>query len=95
MIDITFFRLQRSALRARQQRKPERSPVSTSSGIINEPRATSVIAYGLNEKKGESQITVYDLGGGTFDVPVLSVDNGVFEVLENTRRRDGPLDQRL
>jgi endoplasmic reticulum chaperone BiP len=48
--------------------------------IINEPTAAA-IAYGLNKKKGESQIIVYDLGGGTFNVSLLSIDDGVFEVL--------------
>jgi heat shock protein 5 len=48
--------------------------------IINEPTAAA-IAYGLNKKQGESQIVVYDLGGGTFDVSLLSIDDGVFEVL--------------
>ncbi|KAF4568329.1 ATPase with role in protein import into the ER [Pleurotus pulmonarius] len=48
--------------------------------IINEPTAAA-IAYGLNKKAGESQIIVYDLGGGTFDVSLLSIDDGVFEVL--------------
>ncbi|KAJ3897726.1 heat shock protein 70, partial [Lentinula edodes] len=48
--------------------------------IINEPTA-GAIAYGLNKKGGESQIIVYDLGGGTFDVSLLSIDDGVFEVL--------------
>ncbi|KIY43257.1 binding protein, partial [Fistulina hepatica ATCC 64428] len=48
--------------------------------IINEPTAAA-IAYGLNLRGGESQIIVYDLGGGTFDVSLLSIDDGVFEVL--------------
>ncbi|QRV76995.1 heat shock protein HSP70 family protein [Ceratobasidium sp. AG-Ba] len=48
--------------------------------IVNEPTAAA-IAYGLDKKGGESQIIVYDLGGGTFDVSLLSIDNGVFEVL--------------
>ncbi|EIM86968.1 heat shock protein 70 [Stereum hirsutum FP-91666 SS1] len=48
--------------------------------IINEPTAAA-IAYGLDKKGGESQIIVYDLGGGTFDVYLLSIDDGVFEVL--------------
>jgi heat shock protein 5 len=49
--------------------------------IINEPTAAA-IAYGLDKKKStESQIIVYDLGGGTFDVSLLSIDDGVFEVL--------------
>ena len=47
--------------------------------IINEPSAAA-IAYGL-EKKEEKNIIVFDLGGGTFDVSLLTIDNGVFEVL--------------
>lgn len=39
------------------------------------------MAYGLDKKGGESQIIVYDLGGGTFDVSLLSIEDGVFEVL--------------
>ncbi|RKP02300.1 hypothetical protein CXG81DRAFT_10940 [Caulochytrium protostelioides] len=48
--------------------------------IINEPTAAA-IAYGLDKKGGERNILVYDLGGGTFDVSVLTIDDGVFEVL--------------
>merc|ERR1719240_1060321 len=48
--------------------------------IINEPTAAA-IAYGLDKKKTEKNILVYDLGGGTFDVMLLTIDNGVFEVL--------------
>ncbi|KAK3809259.1 MAG: putative ER Hsp70 chaperone BiP [Benniella sp.] len=48
--------------------------------IINEPTAAA-IAYGLDKKEGESTILVYDLGGGTFDVSLLSVEDGLFEVL--------------
>ena len=48
--------------------------------IINEPSAAA-IAYGLNKKGDESKIIVYDLGGGTFDVSLLSIEKGVFEVL--------------
>jgi heat shock protein 5 len=47
--------------------------------IVNEPTAAA-IAYGL-DKKGEENIVVFDLGGGTFDVSVLSIDQGVFEVV--------------
>jgi heat shock protein 5 len=48
--------------------------------IINEPTAAA-IAYGLDKTGGERTILVYDLGGGTFDVSLLSIDDGVFEVL--------------
>ena len=50
--------------------------------VVNEPTAAA-IAYGLDKKtKGtESQIIVYDLGGGTFDVSLLQIEDGVFEVL--------------
>nr|CAD2198021.1 unnamed protein product [Meloidogyne enterolobii] len=48
--------------------------------IINEPTAAA-IAYGLDKKEGERNILVFDLGGGTFDVSLLTIDNGVFEVL--------------
>ncbi len=47
--------------------------------IINEPTAAAV-AYGL-DKKGEQKIAVYDLGGGTFDISILEIDDGVIEVL--------------
>ena len=48
--------------------------------IINEPTAAA-IAYGLDKKGGENNILVFDLGGGTFDVTLLTIDNGVFERL--------------
>ncbi len=47
--------------------------------IVNEPTAAA-IAYGLDKTGEERQIIVYDLGGGTFDVSLLSVDHGAFEV---------------
>ena len=48
--------------------------------IINEPTAAA-IAYGLDKKGGEKNILVFDLGGGTFDVSILTIDDGVFEVV--------------
>jgi len=50
--------------------------------IINEPTAAA-IAYGLDKKKGkgaESNILIFDLGGGTFDVSILTIEDGIFEV---------------
>ncbi|MGN0793577.1 MAG: molecular chaperone DnaK [Aristaeellaceae bacterium] len=64
--------------------------------IINEPTAAS-LAYGL-EKDGNQKILVYDLGGGTFDVSILDIGDGVFEVLStngNTRLGGDDFDERL
>jgi len=49
--------------------------------IINEPTAAA-IAYGLDKKdeKGEKNVLIFDLGGGTFDVTLLAIDEGIFEV---------------
>ena len=48
--------------------------------IINEPTAAA-IAYGLDKKSsGEKNVLIYDLGGGTFDVSLLTIDDGIFEV---------------
>jgi molecular chaperone DnaK len=55
--------------------------------IVNEPTAAA-LAYGLDKLRGRSKIAVYDLGGGTFDISILELNNGVFEVLAtngNTR----------
>jgi len=65
--------------------------------IINEPTAAA-IAYGLDKKSGEKNIVVFDLGGGTFDVSLLTIDNGVFEVLStagDTHLGGEDFDQRL
>jgi heat shock protein 5 len=48
--------------------------------IINEPTAAA-IAYGMDKTGGEANVLVFDLGGGTFDVTLLVIDSGVFEVL--------------
>ncbi len=47
--------------------------------IINEPTAAA-IAYGLDKKEEEKTVLIFDLGGGTFDVSLLSIDDGIFEV---------------
>merc|ERR1711923_205849 len=49
--------------------------------IINEP-AAAAIAYGLDKKKGQGEcnVLIFDLGGGTFDVSILSIEDGIFEV---------------
>merc|ERR1712142_583911 len=65
--------------------------------IINEPTAAS-IAYGLDKKDGEKNILVFDLGSGTFDVSLLTIDSGVFEVVStngNTHLGGEDFDQRV
>ncbi len=66
--------------------------------IINEPTAAA-LAYGLDKAENKSQkILVYDLGGGTFDVSILEVGDGVFEVLAtkgNNRLGGDDFDQRI
>jgi len=47
--------------------------------IINEPTAAA-IAYGLDKKTGERNVLIFDLGGGTFDVSLLTIEEGIFEV---------------
>jgi len=51
--------------------------------IINEPTAAA-IAYGLDKRDKERNILVFDLGGGTFDVSLLTIDQGVFEVISTS-----------
>lgn len=65
--------------------------------IINEPTAAA-IAYGLDKKSKEKNIMVYDLGGGTFDVSLLTIDDGIFEVVAtngDTHLGGEDFDQRL
>jgi molecular chaperone DnaK len=65
--------------------------------IVNEPTAAA-LAYGLDKLKQHSKIAVYDLGGGTFDLSVLELNEGVFQVLAtngNTRLGGDDLDRRL
>ena len=51
--------------------------------IINEPTAAA-LAYGLDKKDKDNKVAVYDLGGGTFDISILEIGNGVFEVLSTS-----------
>jgi molecular chaperone DnaK len=65
--------------------------------IINEPTAAA-LAYGLDKLKEHARIAVYDLGGGTFDLSILEMNAGVFQVLAtngNTRLGGDDLDNRL
>ena len=65
--------------------------------IVNEPTA-SALAYGLDKLREKSKIAVYDLGGGTFDLSILELKDGVFQVLAtngNTRLGGDDLDRRL
>jgi molecular chaperone DnaK len=65
--------------------------------IVNEPTAAA-LAYGLDKLKEKSRIAVYDLGGGTFDLSILELNQGVFQVLAthgNTRLGGDDLDKRL
>jgi molecular chaperone DnaK len=65
--------------------------------IINEPTAAA-LAYGLDRLKERSRIAVYDLGGGTFDISILELDAGVFQVLStngDTRLGGDDIDEAL
>ena len=65
--------------------------------IINEPTAAA-LAYGLDKEKENSKVMIYDLGGGTFDVSILEISDGVFEVLAtngNNRLGGDDFDKRL
>ena len=65
--------------------------------IVNEPTAAA-LAYGLDKLKEHAKFAVYDLGGGTFDLSILELNNGVFQVLStngNTRLGGDDLDRRV
>ena len=65
--------------------------------IVNEPTAAA-LAYGLDKLKQHARIAVYDLGGGTFDLSILELKDGVFQVLAthgNTRLGGDDLDKRI
>ena len=65
--------------------------------IINEPTAAA-LAFGMDKEDQDQKIMVYDLGGGTFDVSILDIGDGVFEVLAtngNTRLGGDDFDQRI
>jgi molecular chaperone DnaK len=65
--------------------------------IVNEPTAAA-LAYGLDRLKQKSKIAVYDLGGGTFDISILELNEGVFQVLStngNTRLGGDDIDAAL
>ena len=65
--------------------------------IVNEPTAAA-LAYGLDKLKDHARIAVYDLGGGTFDLSILELNEGVFQVLAtngNTRLGGDDLDRRI
>ncbi len=65
--------------------------------IVNEPTAAA-LAYGIDKEESDQKIMVFDLGGGTFDVSILEIGNGVFEVLAtngNTKLGGDDFDQRI
>ena len=65
--------------------------------IVNEPTAAA-LAYGLDKLKEKSKIAVYDLGGGTFDLSILELNEGIFQVLStngNTQLGGDDLDRRI
>ena len=65
--------------------------------IINEPTAAA-LAYGMDKEDQDQKIMIYDLGGGTFDVSILDIGDGVFEVLStngNTHLGGDDFDQRI
>jgi molecular chaperone DnaK (HSP70) len=65
--------------------------------IISKSTAAA-IAYGFDKKQGEENVIVFDLGGGTFDVSLLTIDNGIFEVVAtagDTHLGGEDFDQRL
>lgn len=62
------------------KKMPARLPDSKVERIVNEPTAAA-LAYGLDKQDKDEKILVFDLGGGTFDVSILELGDGVFQVL--------------
>ena len=84
------------AQRGATKRAGERAGFSVER-ILNEPTAAA-LAYGLDKLRSQSRIAVYDLGGGTFDISILELNNGVFEVLAtngNTRLGGDDIDNAI
>ena len=88
-----------TTISARPPRRPARSPALEVLRIINEPTAAA-LAYGLDKEAQDETVLKFDLGGGTFDVSVLEIGDGVFEVKSTTATpisaaTTGPADHRL
>jgi molecular chaperone DnaK len=65
--------------------------------IVNEPTAAA-LAYGLDSTKGDEKVAIFDLGGGTFDISILEIGDGVFEVIStngNTHLGGDNFDQKI
>lgn len=72
-------------LSVRPLRTPGLLPVLTSSVLLTSPLLTTAIAYGLNKKvEGKRNVLIFDLGSGTFDISLLTIEEGIFEVRSTT-----------